>query len=81
MLQREQRRIQPDLAEAIIKDAALAADINDWSSFADIMGGATASRKEHPLKTTKVGSDKKGRYGEPAGENDEPVILAGIAMP
>jgi hypothetical protein len=65
---RELRRIWPDQAEAVIKEAAIAADNSDWSAFVDIMGGPTASRREQPLKTTKVWSDKEGRYGEPVGE-------------
>lgn len=65
---RELRRINLEQVEETIQAAAMAADTGDWGSFVAIMGGPTASRKEHTLKAARAWSDKEGRHGEPAGE-------------
>ena len=65
---RELRRINPDQVEESLRAAASAADSGDWGSFVAFMGGPTALRKEHTIKTVRAWSDKEGRYGEPAGE-------------
>jgi hypothetical protein len=65
---RELRRINPDQVEESLRAAASAADSGDWGSFVAFMGGPTALRQEHTIKTVRAWSDKEGRYVEPAGE-------------
>ena len=65
---RELRRINPDQVEEALYAAVTAADSGDWGGYVALMGGPTASRKEHPIKAVRVWSDKEGRYGEPVGE-------------
>jgi hypothetical protein len=65
---RELRRIHPDQVEEMLRAAATAAESGDWGNFVALMGGPTASRREHPIKVLRGWSDKEGRYGETAGE-------------
>ena len=64
---RELRRI--DSAPAgILKQAQEAADKGEWWRFIQLMGGATAKRKDHPIKLAKENIEELGKYGEPIGD-------------
>ena len=67
-LYRELRRIKGDSLTGLMFDIWYAADKkNNWHSFIKLMGGPTASRKDHPIKIARVWSDKPNKYLEPKG--------------
>ena len=65
---RELRRTDPEMLNALLGEAARAADDADWDLYLQLMGGTSICRKELPIWLMKVWSDKPGNYGDPAGE-------------
>ena len=63
---RELRRLDKPTA-GILEAARQAADQSDWALFMTLMGGPTASRKQHPIKIERAWSDSPNRYKEPSG--------------
>ncbi|MCE7914888.1 MAG: replication endonuclease [Nitrosomonas sp. PRO4] len=64
---RELRRIN-NAPEGILEQAQQAADQGKWWQFIQLMGGATAKRKEIPIKLMKIDSQVPGKYGDPIGK-------------
>ncbi|MCW5608914.1 MAG: replication endonuclease [Nitrosomonas sp.] len=64
---RELRRIS-DAPEGILQQAQQAADQGKWWLFVQLMGGATANRKDNPIKLMKIDSKERGKYGDPIGK-------------
>jgi len=50
---RELRRIN-NAPEGILQQAQQAADQGKWGQFIQLMGGATAKRKDNPIKLTQI---------------------------
>lgn len=63
---RELRRLS-GTAEGVLADAWEAVDEGNWKRFVELMGGAQASRKDHPIRITRQWNDRLGRYYEPVG--------------
>lgn len=64
---RELRRMGPQDNPEFEK-IRIAADAGQWNEFTLLMGGPTASRKDQPVKLSRLFSAESGRYGEPKGE-------------
>lgn len=64
---RELRRIN-DAPEGILQQAQQAADQGKWWQFIQLMGGATAMRKDNPIKLMRIDSKERGKYGDPIGK-------------
>ncbi|MDR4520505.1 MAG: replication endonuclease [Nitrosomonas sp.] len=63
---RELRRIS-DAPEGILQQAQQAADQGKWWQFVQLMGGASAKRKDNPIRLMKEESTELGKYGDPIG--------------
>ncbi len=63
---RELRRLG-GTAEGLFVDAWEAANEGDWKRFVEVMGGAQANRKAHPIRIARQWNDRPGRYYEPVG--------------
>lgn len=63
---RELRRIS-DAPEGILQQAQQAADQGKWWQFIQLMGGASAKRKDNPIRLMKEESTELGKYGDPIG--------------
>lgn len=64
---RELRRIS-NAPEGILQQAQQAVDQGKWWLFIQLMGGATANRKDNPIKLMKIDSKERGKYGDPIGK-------------
>ena len=64
---RELRRID-DAPEGILQQAQQAVDQGKWWQFIQLMGGATAMRKDNPIKLMRIDSKERGKYGDPIGK-------------
>ena len=64
---RELRRLSRSTT-GVLEQARTAADGGEWAAYVDVMGGATGSRRAHPVVLYVAWSDKPGRYGDPVGE-------------
>lgn len=61
---RELRRMEPGASNSAIDRAARAADLGDWAGFLQVMGGATAKRREAPVGLWTRAAERPGRYGD-----------------
>ena len=77
---RELRRIH-DAPEGILEQARQAADQSHWWQFIQLMGGATAKRKDNPISLLKIDSEKPGKYGDPIGKKICGVQTDSIQLP
>lgn len=80
-LYRELRRIKGDSLTGLIFDFWYAADKKNWQSFTKLIGGPTASRKDHPIKIARIWSDKPNKYLEPKGYEIIGVQQASLIIP
>ena len=76
---RELRRMGPQDNPEFEK-IRLAADAGQWNEFTLLMGGPTASRKDQPVKLSRLFSAEPGRYGEPKGEQVVGLEFNGITF-
>jgi hypothetical protein len=77
---RELRRIS-DAPEGILEQARQAADQGHWWQFIQLMGGATANRKDNPIKLMKIDSKEPGKYGDPIGKKTCGVETDTVQLP
>jgi Bacteriophage replication gene A protein (GPA) len=77
---RELRRID-DAPEGILKQAQQAADQGEWWRFVQLMGGATAKRRDHPIRLAKETVEMPGKYGEPIGDIIRGVQADTVMLP
>lgn len=62
---REARRLAlAEMGAGDLLKVASAADAGDWGGFVQAMGGASAARKDHPVKVFRETADRAGRYGD-----------------
>lgn len=62
---RELRRIDAGgIEEGVVRDAAEAADVGDWSRFLELMGGIDAARKDMAIRISRRLAERAGRYGD-----------------
>ncbi len=80
-LYRELRRIKGDSLTGLMYDFWYAADKKNWQSFTNLIGGSTASRKDHPIKIARIWSDKPNKYLEPKGYEIIGVHQASLTIP
>ncbi|GJL75740.1 replication endonuclease [Nitrosomonas sp.] len=77
---RELRRIS-DAPEGILQKAQQAADQGKWWQFIQLMGGASAKRKDSPIRLMKEESTELGKYGDPIGQKICGVETDTIQLP
>jgi len=77
---REFRRIH-NAPAGILKQAQEAADKGQWWRFVQLMGGAMAKRRDHPIKLAKENIEMPGKYGEPIGEIIRGVQADTVILP
>ncbi len=77
---RELRRIN-NAPEGVLQQAQQAADQGHWWQFIQLMGGATAKRKDNPIKLMKIESKELGKYGDPIGQKIYGVQTDSIQLP
>ncbi|SFL09537.1 Bacteriophage replication gene A protein (GPA) [Nitrosomonas aestuarii] len=77
---RELRRIS-DAPEGILQKAQQAADQGKWWQFIQLMGGASAKRKDNPIRLMKEESTELGKYGDPIGQKISGVETDTIQLP
>lgn len=80
-LYRELRRIQGDSLQGLLFEAWQAADSANWKKFIKLMGGATVSRKDCPLKIARLWSDEPNCYAEPKGYEIIGVEMGSVMIP
>lgn len=80
-LYRELRRIQGNDLTGLLFDAWEAADKKNWQALTKLMGGATATRKEHPIKIARQWSDAPNKYLEPKGYEIIGVSFGNVIVP